>query len=149
MSSTSTTVKFVTTDLIDLPQIERWITLDPTHANQFEPSYWLTGNGALIAFCLQDDEGPTMYVRFDKEDNLLRLRTQFAPPDEVSKERTAKTILDAVPRFSVIAKEAYKAKGIIFETKSRSLASFMNRALKFVKVDNGDNDDYVLKFEEN
>lgn len=130
--------------LTDVDQIRDWIQADPWHKGLYEPEYWLTGNDCYVAFCLDDEIGPTMYVRFDREGQMLRLRTQFGPPDEVSKERISNAILEAIPAF--IRNLDKEIKGIVFETENRSLASFMKYKLNFEPIGNND---YCLKFEDN
>ena len=126
----------------DKPQIAEWIAADPHHANVYEPADWLTGQGE-ITFCVEDESGPAMYVRFDREDRLLRLRTQFMPESENSKERTGKAILGAMRLFLPTAAERYDVDGVVFETKNMALARFMQHAFKFEPADG---DDYRLMF---
>lgn len=135
-------VKFTTTEPDDMPQIAEWIAADPHHASVYEPADWLTGQGE-ITFCVEDESGPAMYVRFDREDRLLRLRTQFMPESENSKERTGKAILGAMRLFLPTAAERYDVDGVVFETKNLGLARFMQQAFKFKPVDG---DDYRLMF---
>jgi hypothetical protein len=137
-------VKFTTTEPDDMPQIAEWIAADPHHANIYEPVDWLTGQGE-ITFCVEDESGPAMYVRFDREDRLLRLRTQFMPESENSKERTGKAILGAMRLFLPTAAERYDVDGVVFETKNPELAIFMKKAFKFEPADG---DDYRLMFKE-
>jgi hypothetical protein len=123
-------VKFTPTNPEDMPQIAEWISADPFHANQFEAIDWLTGQGE-ITFTVQDEIGPVMYVRFDKEGRLLRLRTQFMPESPTSKERTGKAIFGAMQLFLPTAAERYDADGIVFETENPELALYMSHVLKF------------------
>jgi hypothetical protein len=123
-------VKFTETNLEDMPQIAEWIAADPHHANQYEPVDWLTGQGE-ITFTVEDDMGPAMYVRFDREDRLLRLRTQFMPESETSKERTGKAVIGAMQLFLPTAAERYGVDGIVFKTENLELAKFMQRMFKF------------------
>ena len=128
----------------DKPQIAEWIAADPHHANQYEADYWLTGNDCFLACCLDDESGPVMYIRFDREDgDILRLRTQFAPEDQVSKERTGKAILEAIPGFIAGVQKEYGIKGIIFETENPALAGFMRKHFGFKSA--GEKD-YLLMF---
>ena len=139
-------VNFTDAQEADKPQIAEWIALDPSHANQYEADYWLTGNGGFLACCIDDESGPVMYVRFDKEEEgMLRLRTQFAPVEQVSKERTAKAILEAIPGFIKGVQKPYGIKGIVFETENPQLAQFMGKNFGFKPVGNND---YALVFPE-
>jgi hypothetical protein len=135
-------VKFTTTDLEDMPQIAEWIQADPHHAYQYEPIDWLTGQGE-ITFTVEDELGPAMYVRFDREERLLRLRTQFMPKSDTSKERTGKAILGAMQLFLPTAAERYDVDGIVFETENQELAVFMEKAFNFEFVGGKD---YRLMF---
>ena len=122
----------------DLEQLKEWIDKDPWHKDQ-PADWWLTGNGYLSCV-LQDQTGPVFYLRFDQEDELLRMSTQFAPEEEVSKMRVAKAILKTFPKF--IEAMRPKFKGIIFESTNPTLIGFMAK-LGFEKVE-GRN--YVLVF---
>lgn len=139
-------VNFTNALEVDKSQITEWIAADPHHVNQYEADYWLTGNGGFLACCIDDEFGPVMYVRFDTEgQGMLRLRTQFAPVEQVSKERTAKAILEAIPGFIKGVQEPYGIKGIIFETENPALAQFMSKNFGFKPVGNND---YALVFPE-
>ena len=139
-------VNFTDAQEADKFQIAEWIALDPSHANQYEADYWLTGNGGFLACCIDDESGPVMYVRFDKEEEgMLRLRTQFAPVEQVSKERIAKAILEAIPGFIKGVQKPYGIKGIVFETENHQLAQFMGKNFGFKPVGNND---YALVFPE-
>ena len=135
-------IKFTITEEADMPQIAEWIAADPHHAHVYEPIDWLTGQG-VITFTVEDESGTAMYVRFDREGRLLRLRTQFMPESEGSKERTGRAILGAMQLFLPTAAERYDADGIVFETKNPALAHFMQHAFKFEPAGG---DDYRLMF---
>jgi hypothetical protein len=123
----------------DLEQIKEWIDKDPYHKDQ-PADWWLTGNGYLSC-ALQDSIGPVFYLRFDQESDLLRMSTQFAPFEEVSKIRVAKAILKTFPKF--IEAMRPKFKGIVFESVSPTLIGFM---AKLGFTHSGEGNDYTLMF---
>ena len=140
-------IKFVPAIETDLPQIQEWIDKDEDHQNRMGAEWWLTGSDCVIAFCVDDDLGPTMYVRMDKEGELARMHTQFAPQDEVPKKRLIASLLEGFPRLAKIMK-VMLFKGIVFESTSESLVKFMS-TLGFKPMGGKENiDDYVLVFEE-
>ncbi len=130
----------------DVPKIEEWIAVDPFHKDEIKHSaeWLLTGNGAL-AFCVTDAQGPLCYVRLDAEDNMLRLATQFAPENQVSKKRLVTGLLSVgIPAIIEFGKnKGYK--GIVFESTSEPLIAFMQQQGFFKAA--GEND-YALTFEE-
>ncbi|VVB52821.1 Uncharacterised protein [uncultured archaeon] len=126
----------------DVEQLTEWIQNDPYHKDCLDPLWWLTGNG-LLSFCVSDSEGPTMYARMDKDGELLRMHCQFAPESEVSKIRSAKSLIWAVPIMEHYAKEQ-GLKGLVYKSVSEPLISFMQRQFAFVPTGN---DDYIKTFE--
>lgn len=128
----------------DIQQLTEWIQNDPYHKDCLNPTWWLTGNG-LLSYCLTDSKGPTMFVRTDQENELLRLHVQFAPESEVSKLRTIKSMTWAMPVMEYFAKQN-KLKGMIYKSVSPSLISFMQ--IKFGFTPLGHDDDYVVEFSE-
>ena len=126
----------------DIPQLTEWIQNDPYHKDYLDPEWWLTGNG-LLSYVIQDSNGPTMYVRVDSENELLRIHTQFAPESEVSKLRVIKSIVWALPIMEKVAKDN-QLVGLIYKSTNPSLISFMQ--IKFSFVPCGD-DDYRQTFE--
>jgi len=134
-------MKFTPSTEQDVPQLQEWIQHDAYHKDCLNPSWWFTGQG-LLSYCIQDDKGPTMYVRIDKENDLMRLHTQFAPDSEVSKRRVIKSLVWAVPLMEHLGKQE-NLKGFIFKSTSPLLIDFMRRKFGFQPVGN---DDYVLKF---
>jgi hypothetical protein len=129
-----------------LSQIREWIAADPYHRDDERNSaeWLLTGNG-ILAFCLADEKGPLCFARLDEEGSMLRLATQFGPSEVVSSRRLVAGLLSAgIPAIIEFAKnKGYK--GIVFESVSESLITFMNRQGFFKAA--GEND-YVLAFEE-
>lgn len=138
-------MKFTESTESDIEQLSEWIKADPYHKDCLNPYWWLTGNGGLLSYCLQDNRGPTMYVRLDKENDLLRLHTQFSPESEVSKLRVVKSLLWALPKMEVIAHEN-NLKGFIYKSVSPSLIDFMKKKFGFVSADS--DNDYQMMFEQ-
>ena len=143
-------IKFVSTIADDQPQILEWAKADPYHSSKIEysgPAWWLTGvEGSLLAGGVDDESGPVLYYRFDREGELVRMHCQFAPVEQVNKQRVVLAIQDAVATVSVLFK-AQGYKGIVFESTSGSLIRFMNK-LGFKPLVESPND-FVLVFQEN
>jgi hypothetical protein len=135
-------MKFLESTENDIEQLSEWIQNDPYHRDCLDPHWWLTGQG-FLSFCVQDSKGPTMYVRLDKDGELLRLHIQFAPESEVSKLRVIKSILWGLPKIELMAR-AYNLKGFIFKSNSLSLINFMKNKFGFISVNS---DDYQMLFE--
>lgn len=127
----------------DIEQLSEWIKADPYHKDCLNPHWWLTGNG-LLSYCIQDSKGPTMFVRIDKQDDLMRLHCQFAPESEVSKIRVIKSLMWALPRMEAFAKQN-QLKGFIYKSTSPSLIQFMQ--IKFGFTPMGSDNDYWTPFE--
>lgn len=127
----------------DIEQLTEWIKADPYHRDCLNPHWWLTGNG-LLSYCIQDSKGPTMYVRIDKENDLMRIHCQFAPETDVSKHRVIKSLLWALPKMEDYAKQE-QLKGFIYKSVSPLLIQFMQVRFGFTPV--GSNDDYWVPFE--
>ena len=132
-----------TTEKKDIERLTRWISCDPHHKGQ-DAKWWFTGaDTSLLCFCFYDDEGPVAYVRIDKEKDFCRLHTQFAPRDEVSKFRLIKAMLRCIPIIEKFCMQ--HGKGIIFQSNSELLISFMIKKFNFKSVSNSD---YKLLFQE-
>ena len=123
----------------DLSQLKSWIDVDLWHQNKEEVDWWMRG---YISFKLVDERGPTVFVRFDREGDLVRLHSQFAIPSVVSESRVAISISEAIPRFIECAK-VDGVKGIITESVSPKLVAFLTTRLGFV---HSKDNDYVLMF---
>lgn len=136
-------MKFTESTENDIGQLSEWIKSDPYHKDSLDPLWWLTGNG-LLSYCLQDSKGPTMYVRLDRDNDLLRLHCQFSPESEVSKLRAIKSIIWAIPKMEELAKRE-QLKGLVFKSINPLLIDFMFRKFSFVSMGN---DDFVLHFEQ-
>jgi hypothetical protein len=127
----------------DVEQITEWAQHDPYHFHQGQPEWWLTGApGSLLAFCLMDQRGPLAYVRLDEEGEYVRIHTQFAPEEVVSKRRLVVGMVKCLEKLI----ELYKAsrKGMVFNSTSPTLIAFMDKHLGFKSVGS---DDYQLNFE--
>lgn len=124
----------------DAAQLREWIRRDPYHFYWSTPDMWLTGNG-LLAFRLEDDAGPLTYVRLDEEGEYVRLSTQFAPRDVVSKKRLMPGIVECLKRLTGFYTGRYK--GFVFYSLNPSLVAFMAKQ-GFNPI--GD-DNYRLDFE--
>jgi hypothetical protein len=124
----------------DLEQLREWIAHDPYHFHLGQPEWWLTGNG-LLAFCLMDDKGPLTYVRLDDEGEYIRIHTQFAPSDVVSKRRLVLGMLECLK----VLRKVYKDKrGFVFNSVNPSLVAFLKKYQGFQSIGS---DDYRLDFE--
>jgi hypothetical protein len=132
-------LNFETIKQEDLPQLKSWIDADSWHQTKEEVEWWLRG---YISFKLVDERGPTVFVRFDLEGDLVRLHSQFATTSEVSEHRVALSISEAIPRFIECAK-VDGVKGIITESVSPKLVAFLTTRLGFAPAE-GNN--YVLMF---
>ena len=135
-------ISFSSSGVADIPQIEEWIAKDPYHKHQGQSEWWLTGNG-LLAFCLQDDKGPLTYVRLDEEGEYVRIHTQFAPEEIVSKRRLVLGMVQCLTELVKIYQSQSKA-GLIFSSVSPLLIAFMKKYFNFKSVGG---DDYRLDFE--
>lgn len=136
-------LNFVTTTQEDLPLLKSWIDADSWHSNKESIEWWLRG---YLSFKLVDDRGTTVFVRFDREGDLVRLHSQFATTEEVSETRVALSISEAIPRFIECAKRD-GVKGIVTESVSPKLVAFLAARLGFEYAGYGN--DYVLPFREN
>lgn len=138
-------VDIVSTLQSDLGQLADWVHQDPFHCDD---EAWknvegmLTGNG-LLSFCLRDSIGPVIFMRFDKEGELMRIAAQFGPEEEVSKRRTAVALIKTgIPLMKLCAKKN-GLKGLVFKSTSETLIAFMcKKGFKAVG-----NDDFVMAFE--
>jgi hypothetical protein len=118
----------------DIDRLSKWIESDPYHKDYLDPYWWITGaEGSWLSFCLEDNEGPLCYVRLDEErDGLIRLHTQFAPREEVTKIRLIKGMLKCVPIVQEFCE--WHGSGVIFQSTSSLLIDFMKRKFNFEDV---------------
>ena len=85
-----------------------------------------------------------MFARVEKEGDLLRLHCQFGPETEVSKSRTIKSLLWAIPIMESLARQN-NLDGLIYKSTHSSLIKFMHKKFGFTEIDSND---HVLFFEE-
>jgi len=120
-------IDFITTTIDDLPQILEWISADPYHLQDANPEsavWFLTGANCFLSCAVKDEEGLVLYIQLRKENDWVRIGTQFAPENQVSRKRVAKSIAQAMPVLKTVTeKEGFK--GLIFESISPSLIKFM------------------------
>ncbi len=138
-------IRLTETTESDVAQIREWLAADPWHRDDSRnvPELMTTGNG-LLAFCLQDDEGPLAYVKLTKEDELARIAIQFASEEIVSKKRLVVGLVKAgIPAMIMMALEN-KLKGLVFESVAPGLIAFGEKQ-GFKSIGN---DDYALLFED-
>jgi hypothetical protein len=135
-------ISFVPTTFEDVPQLARWIQADPWHTIKDSTDWWIHG---YLTFKLADDKGTVIFVRFDREKDVLRLHSQFGPLSEVSERRVASAIIQGIQNFIPYAK-LDGATGIITESISVKLVSFLQQHLGFKPVLS--TDDYELDFSE-
>lgn len=141
-------IKFSAATLDDRPQILEWTQDDPYHSERAQnigPDWWITGSDSLLAACVEDGGGPVFYFRLDDDGDLVRLHIQFAPLNQVSKGRVARSIIRALPLWANYAKTLMK-KGIVFESINPSLIKF-GESLGF-KPSLETPHDFVLIFQE-
>jgi hypothetical protein len=129
-------MRFSPSTFDDIEQLTEWIKADPYHKDCLDPYWWLTGEG-LLSYCLLDSQGPTMYVRLDLDGSALRIHTQFAPLQEVSKVRVVKSLLWALPRMKEVAIQN-NLKDFVFKSTSPDLIQFMFKKFAFVGIGNDD-----------
>jgi hypothetical protein len=134
-------MKFTTSELDDISQIQEWTLADPYHSEQKNPAWWISGNGSFLSGCVEDDFGRVLYFRLDEEGSLVRLNVQFAPEEVVSKKRVAMTLMKAFPKIVSLVREQFE--GLIYASTSPNLIKFLS-SLGFQSMD----EDYVLKFED-
>jgi hypothetical protein len=120
-------ISFVPTTFEDVPQLARWIMADPWHTIKDSTDWWIHG---YLTFKLVDERGTVIFVRFDREDDVLRLHSQFGPLSEVSERRVASAIIEGINNFIPYAK-VDGVTGIITESISSKLVSFLKKYLGF------------------
>jgi hypothetical protein len=142
-------IKFSPTLIDDRLQLLEWIQAESTHRDLVDlgdPFWWFTGQDCLVAGCIEDEHGPVLYFRLDRDGEFVRICVQFAPEDQVSKIRVIKTLSKAMIAWTFLAKEK-GAEGLVFDSINPSLVKFMKRKFNFVDRADAIND-YVLWFEE-
>jgi hypothetical protein len=119
--------------VIDRPLIDEWIEVDEDHKSKGMTSDFFYEKGR-ISVVVEDEQGPTMYIRLDAEPPTMRLHIEFCP----SKRRVARSLLKSYPKFAEQVKKT-GATRMVFDTVNPDLARFCERALGFVHVE-GTND---------
>jgi hypothetical protein len=132
-------MRFEPTTVEDVPQIKSWIALDEFHHEQ-DALFYLGGTNTIVAVRLMDADGVVLYLRADVEGPAVRLHVQFGPVEQVSKLRTARALMKAVPAFADAVK-----KSLVTESVSPSLIKFLQR-VGFQTVEG--TDDYAYKIAE-
>jgi hypothetical protein len=112
---------FEPTTVEDVSRIKSWIALDEFHHEQ-DALFYLGGTNTIVAVRLMDADGVVLYLRADAEGQAVRLHVQFGPVEQVSKLRTARALLKAVPAFADAVK-----KSLVTESVSPSLIKFLER----------------------
>src|ERR1700733_3397906 len=97
----------------------------------------LTGQG-LLSYRLDDAWSTLCYVRVNEEPDYLRLHTQFAPRDLVSRSRIVAGMLFAIPMMTELAAVMGKS-GLVTESVSPNLI----RCLQRLGFDSVGNNDYI------
>lgn len=133
-------MKFTSVIPDDLPQIAEWIEADDYHRGKVAPEFFLTGSDCYVATCYEDNSGPVLYIRIDKEYDLGRVSVQF--PNNISKKRIASAVVIAI---STLAKKAQldNFKGLVYDSVNPELIQFVHDHLGFEPAGN---DNYILKF---
>jgi hypothetical protein len=118
----------------DTAIIDDWIAKDPDHsAKGMTHRFFLFG----LSFAIEDERGPTMYVRLNPEHDAARIHIQF---DNDEKRRTA---LALVREFQLVSDLIKKAgyKRLIFDSVSEPLVRFCQKRFGFVRL--ADSNDYI------
>lgn len=117
-------ITFRPTEIQDLVMVTGWTLQDPVHKN-IAPAFWTEPavENKHVCYVIEDEEGPVIFVRQEREGNNLRLHTQF-PPD--SRKRVAASLERAYPFVKEWALE-HKIEAIVFESESPTLIRFMAR----------------------
>jgi hypothetical protein len=117
----------------DAPVIDSWIEVDEDHKQKGMTSAFFFEQGR-IALAIEDEQGPTMFIRLDAEPPTMRLHIEFSQ----SRKRVARSLLKNYPTFSEQIKKT-GAEKLVFDTVNPDLARFCERAFGFVHVE-GTND---------
>jgi hypothetical protein len=113
------------TTVDDIPQIAEWLAADPWHRDdeRNDPELMITGYGVL-AFCLEDDKGPLVYIKLTEDGDDMRISMQFAPESVVSKRRLIVGLIKVgIPLMQGYA-EGWGCKGLVYESTNPSLIEF-------------------------
>lgn len=123
----------------DLPLIERMIEADADHIGKMHADFF----NNTRSICVEDKEGPAMFLRFDPEPEkaTVRCHIQFHEDQEY---RTCRVLMRGFPH---VARGLYQsgASRMVFETVNPKLSDFWERAYGFKRVkDTNDWELYLL-----
>jgi hypothetical protein len=118
--------KFRAVTEADRPLIERWIADDPGHRGIIEADQFLKPGRFHSLYCVEDEEGPTMFVRQEVQGMKTRLYIQFGP----DRKRIVKTVKEGFPKVIDDARKRGFV-GIVFDTASPALAKFFLTVYRF------------------
>ena len=105
----------------DILMLTVWIEADRVHRDRIKPEFFTERTTNISCYAIQDDKGPVIFVRQEKEGDAFRLHTQFPP---TSRRRIVKALEQAYPLVAADAKRrGYRE--IHFETGSIALARVM------------------------
>lgn len=114
-------LKFRKTSEADRNRLEEWIQQDPDHKGQ-TVDFWLPQNDSHVqTYAVQDEHGDIFFVR---QENVLRLHIQFAPPNE--KKRLARAISEFSHNIILGAKKT-GYKQVIFDSVFAPLIRFLEK----------------------
>ncbi len=117
----------------DLPRLAEWIAADQWHKGG--PAGWWTSPESVVTARLDDDIGPVIYLRINRDGERVRLNLQFAPVSAVSKLRVARVLKNAIPRIINVMR--HQSIGVVFSSENPPLIGF---GLKFGFKSIGNND---------
>lgn len=135
-------IEFVQADTYPFTLLDSWLQADHFHG-QSKLAFWKPNGKELIACWIKDSIGPTMYLKLDTEGRLVRMHVQFAPEDQVSRTRVARTIFASWPRVVALVKVP-DVEGIAFESVNPALIEFMSR----LGFRDWKENDYLYSFQE-
>lgn len=126
---------FVPTTYDDEPLIQRWVDADPWHPEGDPEHWWVIGG--YLHFKVMDEDGVVAFVRLDREGDLLRFHTKFAPVEEVNEKRVARAIINTISGVKPYAITDH-VEGFIIASVAPKLVAFLCKNLGF-KPDVSDN----------
>ncbi len=102
----------------DRPQVESWVSAEPTHVNNTFDWYNEAGTKSVI---VEDESGAVLVAKFTP---CLRMDTDFSPT--ATPARIAKAIVSGLAEMEKQAK-SQGFKEIVFESSSPKLVAFCER----------------------
>ncbi len=138
-------IKITETTPQDVEQIKEWLAADPWHVDDPRnmPELMVTGQG-LMSFCIQDDIGPVMYMKFTDDGDNMRVGVQFAPPEIVSKRRVALSLIKVGFPLMKGYGQGLGKKGVVFESFNPALTEFCGKN-GFMNVEGSNDFRYVIE----